>query len=318
MRRVRVGTSGWSYPVGRGHAGTGSSIPIPPGRRSRAEEASTSSTFYAEHFDTVEINSTFYRVPAAADGDGMGRADAGGFRVLAEAVSEVHAPGDVREGDGQRPAISPTRMSTSSAPAIDPLASGREAGALLAQFPGQLQERPTITRLPGMAAATLSGLSGGARAPPSQLERRAGRHASSARRIRRGAGPDRRAEIQASPSARICSRTCGRSTTCACTAATRRSGGTTSNPKTATTTSIPRRSSSRSPKRREQASRDVKKAYLYANNHFSAKSVANAAILKHDLGQPLAGEYPPEFVDRYPDLKGLVRILPPPPSRKPS
>ncbi len=61
----------------------------------------------------------------------------------------------------------------------------------------------------------------------------------------------------------------------------------------------------------EEASRDVKKAYLYANNHFSAKSVANAAILKHQLGQPLAGEYPEEFVERYPDLKGLVKILPP-------
>ena len=54
----------------------------------------------------------------------------------------------------------------------------------------------------------------------------------------------------------------------------------------------------------------MKKAYLYANNHFSAKSVANAAILKHELGQPLPGEYPQEFVDRYPDLKGLVKDLP--------
>jgi uncharacterized protein YecE (DUF72 family) len=67
-----------------------------------------------------------------------------------------------------------------------------------------------------------------------------------------------------------------------------------------------------------QASREVKKAYLYANNHFSAKSVANAAILKHDLGQPLPGEYPEPFVDRYPDLKGLVRILPQPLLRTPS
>ena len=69
-----------------------------------------------------------------------------------------------------------------------------------------------------------------------------------------------------------------------------------------------------------EASRAVKKAYLYANNHFSAKSVANAAILKHKLGQPLPGEYPEEFVERYPDLKGLVKVLPPSliPSPKPS
>jgi uncharacterized protein YecE (DUF72 family) len=61
----------------------------------------------------------------------------------------------------------------------------------------------------------------------------------------------------------------------------------------------------------EEATRTARKAYLYANNHFSAKSVANAAILKHKLGQPLPGEYPESLVERYPDLKGLVKILPP-------
>ena len=66
----------------------------------------------------------------------------------------------------------------------------------------------------------------------------------------------------------------------------------------------------------EEASRDVKKTYLYANNHFSAKSVANAATIKHKLGQKLDGAYPEAFVERYPDLKGLVRILPPTPSDK--
>src|SRR6185436_9490740 len=39
------------------------------------------------------------------------------------------------------------------------------------------------------------------------------------------------------------------------------------------------------------ASREVKKAYLYANNHFSAKSVANATILKAQLGQEIDGEF---------------------------
>jgi uncharacterized protein YecE (DUF72 family) len=62
----------------------------------------------------------------------------------------------------------------------------------------------------------------------------------------------------------------------------------------------------------EEASGKVRKAYLYTNNHFSAKSVANAAILRHELGQPVPGEYPQEFVERYPDLQGIVRILPSP------
>jgi uncharacterized protein YecE (DUF72 family) len=51
----------------------------------------------------------------------------------------------------------------------------------------------------------------------------------------------------------------------------------------------------------------VKKAYLYTNNHFSAKSIANAAMIKQQVGQPIDGEYPPEFVERYPEVRGIVR-----------
>ncbi len=52
----------------------------------------------------------------------------------------------------------------------------------------------------------------------------------------------------------------------------------------------------------------VKKAYLYTNNHFSAKSVANAAMIKRQLGEPIEGEYPPEFVERFPELTGAVNV----------
>jgi uncharacterized protein YecE (DUF72 family) len=65
----------------------------------------------------------------------------------------------------------------------------------------------------------------------------------------------------------------------------------------------------------EEAGRAARKAYVYMNNHFSAKAVVNAAILKHQLGQTLPGEYPPEFVERYPDVAGIVRTTMPP-SRK--
>jgi uncharacterized protein YecE (DUF72 family) len=64
----------------------------------------------------------------------------------------------------------------------------------------------------------------------------------------------------------------------------------------------------------------VKKAYLYTNNHFSAKSVANAAMIKQQLGEPLDGEYPAAFVERFPELAGSVKtaapsLLPVTPSR---
>ena len=48
----------------------------------------------------------------------------------------------------------------------------------------------------------------------------------------------------------------------------------------------------------EEARTTSKKAYLYANNHFSAKSVANAATIKNEARQPLPGEYPEAFVER--------------------
>ena len=56
----------------------------------------------------------------------------------------------------------------------------------------------------------------------------------------------------------------------------------------------------------DAARRLVKKLYLYTNNHFSAKSVANAVMIKKQLGEPIEGEYPPEFTARYPDLAGII------------
>ena len=52
----------------------------------------------------------------------------------------------------------------------------------------------------------------------------------------------------------------------------------------------------------DAAKRLVKKLYLYTNNHFSAKSVANAAMIKQQLDEPIEGEYRPEFIARYPEL----------------
>ena len=58
----------------------------------------------------------------------------------------------------------------------------------------------------------------------------------------------------------------------------------------------------------DAARRIVKKAYLYTNNHFSAKSVANATMIKQQVGEPIEGEYSPEFVARYPELAGVVQV----------
>src|SRR5712691_1751889 len=58
MSIIRIGTSGWNYPSGKG---TWNGVFYPPGR-GRAKTFDELS-FYAEHFNTVEVNSTFYGQP---------------------------------------------------------------------------------------------------------------------------------------------------------------------------------------------------------------------------------------------------------------
>lgn len=57
----------------------------------------------------------------------------------------------------------------------------------------------------------------------------------------------------------------------------------------------------------QETAADGRTVVLYLNNHFSAKAAANAAVLRHQLGQDVPGEYPREMVERYPDLAGIVR-----------
>ena len=57
----------------------------------------------------------------------------------------------------------------------------------------------------------------------------------------------------------------------------------------------------------DASARLVKRLHLYMNNHFAAKSVANAATLKHQLGLEVPGAWREEMVARYPELEGVVR-----------
>src|SRR5262249_37201885 len=53
---LRIGTVGWNYPSGRG---TWNGLFYPKPRPKGFDELA----FYAEHFDTVEVNNTFYQQP---------------------------------------------------------------------------------------------------------------------------------------------------------------------------------------------------------------------------------------------------------------
>ena len=80
--------------------GTASSTRLPRRRPKGFDEL----TFYAEHFDTVEVNSTFYGQPRPEVTPQVGRAHAARLRVLGQAVPEVHAPADVQGAARRRPA----------------------------------------------------------------------------------------------------------------------------------------------------------------------------------------------------------------------
>ena len=60
----------------------------------------------------------------------------------------------------------------------------------------------------------------------------------------------------------------------------------------------------------KRVGRSVDKTYLYLNNHYSAKAVVNATVLKQMLDVPIEGEYPEELVEMYPELRGVVRTAP--------
>ena len=124
---IRVGTSGWHYPGG---AGTWNG-PFYPLKRPRGFDELR---FYAEHFSTVEVNATFYRPPdAALSRKWLDRTpDAFLFAIKLyqkfthPEMYAARAPGDwdVNLGD-----LDQFRAG------IDPIATAGRLGALLIQFP---------------------------------------------------------------------------------------------------------------------------------------------------------------------------------------
>ena len=247
---------------------------------------------------------------------GWARAHAGGVRVLAQAVSEVHAPGHVQGGRlGDLPAT-PEELDALARvnradidqfkAGIEPLASTGKLGALLAQFPPSFKDTPE-------SRAYLEWLLTAFREYPVSVELR---HSSWSDRVAdtvellNGFGaawtqidePKFRSSIRQNqlPNVRTFyyMRLHGRN------AAQWWKHDATEDrynylysteelqPLAETATA---------------ARAIVKKAYLYMNNHFAAKSVANAVVVKHLTGDPIEGEYPQALVDRYDVLAPLVQ-----------
>ena len=305
---IRVGTSGWSYPSGDGKW---NGIFYPAKKTKGFDELG----FYAEHFDTVEVNSSFYRVPAVKTTAEWAKRTPKDFEFSLKLFQKFTHPEMFLKATGKDPADIDRKDVDEFRAALDPLARAGKLGALLAQFPASFKNEPG-------SRDYLEWLLHAFREYPVAVELR---HRSFSD------DPIETMDLLAEYGAALVQidepkfRTSIRQ-----------------DPASGTKGFYYLRLHGRNARQwwKHDASEDrynylysdselepfveaadeaaarVKKAYVYANNHFSAKSVANAATIKNKLGQPLPGEYPEAFVQRYPDLEGLVKILPATPSRK--
>ena len=233
---LRIGTSGWNYPTGKG---TWNGIFYPPRTRPRRPaRVSTSSRFYAEHFDTVEVNSTFYGQPRPD----VSRAWAERTPPASSSRSSCTRSSRTRRCTRElRSATCRTRRRRRSRTlsrvtdadvdefrrGIDPLAHAAQARRAARAVPTQLQGRT------GARATTWHGSFARFTSYPIAVELRhktwsdaVGDTLALLNALQRGVGADRRAEVPASRSARTTCRTSRASTTCGCTAGTPRTGGT--------------------------------------------------------------------------------------------
>ncbi|MFB3853213.1 MAG: DUF72 domain-containing protein [Vicinamibacterales bacterium] len=328
MGEVRIGTSGWSYPSGDG---TWVGVFYPPlGRRPRGF---SELAYYAEHFDTVEVNVTFYRPPAPATAARWARQTPPRFefsvklhqaftharrvgRALASPPPEVPPTGSpARGGDKEKPypsmgGVAVPEFTAVEADAfrrgIDPIASAGKLGALLAQFPPGFR-RTQETR--DYLARLLSLFRGW----PLAVELRHRSWSDSREDTAALLGEHGAALVEIDePKFRFSMRqdrvpVTGRLYYMRLHGRNWRKWWKHDSPDERYDYLYSGAELAPFADTLKTVGPAVTKAYAYMNNHFSAKAVANAAALRHMLGEQLPGTYSAEFLARYPELAGVVR-----------
>jgi uncharacterized protein YecE (DUF72 family) len=122
--RIYVGTSGWSYPRGEG-AWTG--YFYPPGKINELE-------YYSQFFNTVEVNSSFYRPPSPGYVHNWVKRVPGDFLFTVKLWQKFTHPRMFEEATGEAAVISQKDVDQFKQ-SLEPLATHGKLGALLAQFP---------------------------------------------------------------------------------------------------------------------------------------------------------------------------------------
>ncbi|MFO7694262.1 MAG: DUF72 domain-containing protein [Vicinamibacterales bacterium] len=311
MGEVRIGTSGWSYPSGPG-AWNGIFY---PSRRSRGAGRAAKAgdlVYYAEHFDTVEVNSSFYRIPDPAIASRWAAQTPSRFDFCLKLFQQFTHPAMYLRTAGASaggeespiPAVAGTDVDAFRR-SIEPIASAGKLGALLAQFPPAFRHGAEAS---GYLAWLMQAFSD----YPVAVELR---HRSWSDReqdvldLLRAHGaawaqidePKFRFSIRQSRLSNLGSlyymRLHGR------------------NAEKWWQHDHPdeRYNYLYSPAEIEgfadtvtRVRELVQKIYVFMNNHFAGKAVANAAALRHAVGQPVPGGYEDEMLARYPFLEGIV------------
>lgn len=122
--KLYIGTSGWSYPKGEG-IWTGYFYPT--GKVNELE-------YYSQFFNTVEINSSFYRPPNPGYVDNWIRRTPPDFLFTAKLWQKFTHPKMYEEATGTEAVISQKDVDIFNS-SIEPLYRSGKLGALLAQFP---------------------------------------------------------------------------------------------------------------------------------------------------------------------------------------
>jgi uncharacterized protein YecE (DUF72 family) len=333
---LHIGTSGWNYPTGRG---TWNGLFYPATRSRRAGTAGFDELrFYAEHFGTVEVNSSFYGTPRAEVTRAWASRTPPGFEFSVKLYQKFTHPkmfraaalGTVRgtvldpaldtalgshealgnEAPGATALLDMLAEVTQSdiddvRAGIEPLVAAGKLGALLAQFPPSFSDSPR-------SRDYLARLLGAFSDYPMAVELRhkswsdtlgdtlALLNASGAALVQIDE-PKFRLSIEQNYLPNVTSFYYMRL-----------------HGRNAAQWWQHENSEDRynylysGDELREfsdvagAARRLVKRSYLYTNNHFASKSVVNAVMLQAQLGEPIEGEYPAELRERYPELEQVL------------
>jgi uncharacterized protein YecE (DUF72 family) len=311
---LKIGTSGWSYPTGNG---TWNGVFYPATRSKRdGTKGFDELRFYATHFDTVEVNSTFYGQPKAEVTRTWANRTPPGFEFSVKLYQKFTHPkmfkaSALKTAPGSEGALLDMLAQVTQSDlddfrsGIDPLASSGKLGALLAQFPPSFKDS-------SQSRDYLAHLLRAFRDYPIAVELRHRSWSDAVGDTLTMLNAFNAAWVQIDePKFRFSIR---------------------QNYLPNVTSFYYMRLHGRNVAQwwHHEKSEDrynylysaaelqefsdvagaakelVRKSYLYMNNHFAAKSVVNAVMLKAQLGEPIEGEYPQELIDAYPELSGLV------------